>query len=533
MPSKLKIVDLFCGAGGTSEGARQACAERGIAIDLLAVNHWDTAIATHTANHPGARHLCSTLEMVKPTDHCAPDTVDILWASPSCTHHSRARGGAPVNDQQRATAYCVLRWAEELRPKVIFVENVPEFMDWGPVGTNGRPLATGKGKLFRQWMKMLEAQGYRVDVRILCAADYGDPTTRRRMFVQAVRGRRPILWPDPSHAPAGQTDDLLRALKTWRPAREIIEWDVRGSSIYQRKKPLKEKTMKRIMAGLEKFGLKPFVLPPIHGNAARSVERPLNTVTASRGSGALVQPYLVNLRGTAARQLTGSARDLAEPLPAVTSGGVHSALCTPFLIGQHGGAAPRSVHEPVPTVATAGAISMVTPYLVQVAHGDDAGQASDRRAKSLDHPIPTVAGNRGEWGLADPYLVQIDQHGSGARSIHEPAGTVITKQNVALAQPFLVKYFSTGGPCSVEEPLDTVTTKPRFGLAMPMVQIGQEVYLVDIHFRMLTKRELARAQGFPDSYQFTGNTTAVVKQIGNAVPTNLARALVAAVLPKN
>lgn len=185
-PKTYTIADLFCGAGGTSTGAVEAAKEAGYKVELTAINHWPIAVATHTTNHPDARHLCTSIDDVDPRKLYKMGGLDLLWASPECTHHSRARGGKPMNDQSRATGHCVTRWAEALMPPVILVENVPEFLDWGPIGTNGKPLVSRKGTTFRAWVQMLESLGYSVEWRILCAADFGDATTRQRLFVQAV-----------------------------------------------------------------------------------------------------------------------------------------------------------------------------------------------------------------------------------------------------------------------------------------------------------------------------------------------------------
>jgi DNA (cytosine-5)-methyltransferase 1 len=236
----LKIADLFSGAGGTSTGAVEAIRALGYEAQLTAINHWDVAIATHSKNHPNARHLCTSIDDINPRHLFKEGELEILWASPECTHHSTARGGKPINDQSRATAWCVIRWAEALRPNIILVENVPEFETWGPIGSNNRPLKSKKGEIFRSWVANLEAIGYRVNWQILQAADYGDPTTRRRLFVQAVRGRKKIVWPNPMYAPAEESD-LLGTRKAWRTARDhVIDWSLPGKSIFERKRPLSD-----------------------------------------------------------------------------------------------------------------------------------------------------------------------------------------------------------------------------------------------------------------------------------------------------
>lgn len=322
-----------------------------------------------------------------------------------------------MSDQSRASGHCVTRWAEALQPEVILVENVKEFAEWGPLGSKGKPLKSRKGETFRAWLGMLTSLGYRVEHRILCAADFGDPTTRERLFVQAVRGRRQIVWPTATHR-RGFDSDLSGGSLPWRSAREIIDWALPSQSIFSRTRPLAENTLARIWEGLRRFGVGPALVCMEHGGRVVSVDRPMPTITTARGG----------------------AIGVAEPC----------------LLPQQSGGAVRPVSEPVPTVSTAGAIGLI--------------------------------------------------------------------------EPFLVEYYGTGGARRVTEPLGTVTTKPRFGLAMPEVIHNGQRYLLDVRFRMLQPHELAAAQGFPAGYHFTGTKTEVVKQIGNAVPCGLARALVAAVL---
>lgn len=455
----LEIADLFCGAGGTSTGAIDAARALGYAPRLTAVNHWATAVSTHAANHPEARHLCASVDSLNPREVFSGRTLDILWASPECVHFSRARGSAPMNDQSRATGHCVTRWAEALAPGVILVENVKEFQEWGPLGVDGRPMKSKKGATFRAWVAMLESLGYRVDWRVLCAADYGDPTTRERLFVQAVRGRRRIVWPEPTHAKDEGSADLFHAKPRWRAAREIIDWDIPSQSIYARKKPLAENTLRRIRSGLERF-CGPFLISMEHGGHLRSMDVPINTITTARcGAHALVEPFVVRRRGTDLQQIRNSSRGIDEPIGTISAGGVHHALCEPCLLPQQSDGRLRPVSEPAPTVAAAGAI--------------------------------------------------------------------------ALVEPFLVEYYGTATSRSVNDPLGTATTKPRFGLAQPEVKLDGRRYRLDIRFRMLQPNELAAAQGFPRGYRFTGTKTEIVRQIGNAVPCGIARALVSAVLSQN
>lgn len=433
----ITATDLFCGAGGTSTGILRACAELGRSVRLLAINHWDTAIDTHTRNHPGVRHLCQSLDSIDPRKESI-GPLDLLTASPECTHHSNARGGKPMSDQSRASAWHVVRWAETKQPRFILIENVREFRNWGPLNADGKPSKSGKGKTYQAFLTALRSLGYFVEDRLLNAADYGDPTTRVRLFIMARRGRKPT-WPRPSH--------VMR----WKSARGIIDWEHKGKSIFERKKPLSRNTLRRIEAGLRKFGGDSFLIHITHAGGedrCSSLDNPLPTVTtAKRGEMSLIEPFLVQLRGTTQAHIGSSAKSIDGPCPTLTASGSHVALCEPFLIGQQSCAAPRAVSEPVPTICASGA--------------------------------------------------------------------------VALVEPFLVKYYGTGLATSVDEPVDTITAKDRFGLVEPR-ESGRRL---DILFRMLQPRELARAMSFPDDYQFAGTREAKVKQIGNAVPVETAKAL--------
>jgi len=384
-------VDLFCGCGGTSTGLYNACHATGKQVDLLAINHWPVAIATHQANHPAARHLCARLESIRPEDAIPGGRVNILVASPECTHHSVARGGKPVNDQLRSSAWLVLRWLESLRVDNLLIENVREFRDWGPVGSNGKPLKSRKGETYRAWLNALRSFGYEVDDRILNAADYGDPTSRERLFVLARKGRKAIKWPEPSHGAPGN----LYGLQPYRTAREVIDWSIKGKSIFGRKKPLAPSTMARIAAGLKRYGganAKPFLVMLYGTGEARDIDRPMPTITGGGNHTGLCEPFVVTLTHNGGDD--NRAHSIDKPMPTIT--GAHRgemALVEPFLLGQQSCAAPRDVDQPVPTIATAGAISLVEPFLVKY-YGAGEG------VSSTDDPVPTIT-TKDRFGLVE------------------------------------------------------------------------------------------------------------------------------------
>ncbi len=330
----IRIADLFCGAGGTSTGAVQACMALGYGVDLTAVNHWERAVETHSANHPGARHLCASIDSLNPRSLFKEGELDVLWGSPECTHHSRARGGRPMLDQSRATAWCVTRWAEALRPSCVYVENVPEFVEWGPLGTNGKPIQSRKGETFTAWLNTLRSIGYTVDYRTLRASDYGDPTSRTRLFIQAVRGRRRIVWPEPTHT--RERDLFGRPL--WRGADQIIDWNIPATPINERKRPLAAKTMARIREGLEKYGGQPFIVAMEHGGRTVDAKEPLPTITCAKG-GAMGVAYVLP------QQSGGTLKPATEPMPTISTSGAIA-----LVVEYYGNGQARPVTEPLPTV---------------------------------------------------------------------------------------------------------------------------------------------------------------------------------------
>lgn len=331
----IRAVDLFCGAGGTSTGLQLACKTLGLKLQLIAINHWDIAIKTHSQNHPEADHFCTNIDLIDPRKAVPSGKLDLLVASPECTHHSIARGGKPINDQSRTSAWRVVEWASQLDIKRLVIENVKEFQTWGPIGTSGRPLKRQKGATYFAFLKALESLGYTVEARVLNAADYGDPTSRERLFIQAVKGRKPIAWPAASHRSKKQSEAnyslfSVDPVRPHRPAREIIDWSIPGESIFTRKKPLAPATMQRIAKGLEKFcglplpaldtsnryGLvRPYIIPVNHGkNDFRShdIEKPMPAITSVDAWG-LIEPYVIKYNGT------GGAMSVDDPLDTVTA----------------------------------------------------------------------------------------------------------------------------------------------------------------------------------------------------------------------
>jgi len=527
MKSKnLYAADLFCGAGGTSTGLLKAARQLGLNINLIAINHWDVAIATHSLNHPGVTHMNSDLEKVDPREVVPGGKLHLLVASPECTHFSKARGGVPMSKQSRSSVKYILRWVGALDIENILIENVSEFMDWGPLHRKGpnmnKPIRNRKGEYFHRFIRKMQEHGYTVKWRVLNAADYGDPTTRKRLFVLARKGGDPV-FPEPSHAKVSV--DMFGTRPTWRPARDIIDWSIKGESIFKRKRPLAPNTMRRIMAGLKKFGGKAFVLGQQSGAAPRNVDEPLPTV-AGAGAISFIEPFLVTTNWTQTNR--SQPRSVNEPIPAITGQG-QIGLAEPFVVMLNGTSdealkqSNRSVDEPLPTVTATPHFGLVEPFIMPVNHGKN-----DLRSYDLNNPMPTVT-SVDAWSLVEPFLIEYHNGENSerrTRSLDQPLPTLDTSNRFGLVNPFLVEYYGTGNASSVDEPLKTQTGRDRFGLVQPMVFESEgKKYLLDIRFRMLQPHELAQAMSFPKSYKFSGNREQVVKQIGNAVPVELAAAL--------
>ncbi len=334
----------------------------------------------------------------------------------------------------------------------------------------------------------MKALDYNVEYRVINTANYGDPQTRERLFILARKSHKQIAWPEPTHSKEGELG-FLAATKKWRPARDIIDWNIKGKSIFNRKKPLSENTMRRIMRGLEKFGGQPF-LAEYHGASYPGGDR------------------------------VGS---LQSPLPTVATNN-QLALCEPFIIstawGKTNRSAARSINDPIPTiVANADDLHLVQPYIVKMYGTAD--------ASDINKPLPTVVGGDGHLYLCEPILLG-QQSCSAPRSVNQPIPTIAGAGAIGLVEPFLVNYNGTGHAHSIDEPMDTITGNDRFGLVVPMANGFQA--LMDVLFRMLTPKELAAGMSFPPDYVFKGTRGTQVKQIGNAVPVKTAKALCMALL---
>lgn len=509
------IIDLFAGGGGASLGIEMAT---GRSPDE-AINHSATAIAIHAANHPATNHHHSDIWEVKPEDVARGRPVGLLWASPDCTDHSKAKGGKPVSKKRRVLAHVVVRYAVAVRPRMIALENVEEFQDWGPVSrATGRRDPRRKGQSFRAFVRQLRREDYVVEWKLLRAADFGSPTIRRRLFLIARCDGRPIRWPQPTHGKG-------RALP-WRSAAECIDWSIPCPSIFLTRKealqlrratgiickrPLAEKTMQRIARGVWRYVI----------NAA--------------------DPFIVTVRGTDDSHIDASASPLDAPLRTVSGQGRHAALVAPALVEYHspkreGDHRARGIAEPLPTQDTANRFGLVSAFLAKHYGGVVGSPMSDpvHTITTTDHNALVTA------QLAAPVIVEPGQrHGRGEKGGADPLSTIVTKDRHALVSAFLCAYYGNerdGG--SLRDPMRTVTTNDRFALVTVR---GVEYAIVDIGMRMLRPHELAKAQGFTDGYILDAEfwdaeeermrrtkPEEQIEMIGNSVCPQLAAAIVRA-----
>lgn len=459
------VVDSFAGGGGASLGISWAL---GRGPDI-AINHDKEAIALHAANHPDSVHLAEDVWHVDPVEACAGRPVGLMWLSPDCKHFSKAKGGKPVSKKIRGLAWVAVRWAKAVRPRVIVLENVEEFKTWGPVlvSTN-KPCPDRKGQTFRAFKRKLERLGYNVEHRELRACDYGAPTIRKRLFLVARCDGRPIVWPTPTHG-----KHLPHA---WRTAAECIEWSIPCPSIFERKKPLADNTLKRIARGIKRFVIdspRPFIVNLTHHGADRveSIDEPMRTITgANRGEKALCAPTLIHIGN-----------------------------------GEREGQAPRALdlQRPLNTIVSTGKFGLVAAFLAK-------HYTTDSDSASLFAPVPTVT--------AVDHNALVTAHLAGATRYAE-------------VRAFMVAYFGNEKDgADLFHPMRTVTSRDRFGL---VTVEGFDCLIADIGMRMLAPRELYRAQGFPDSYridvEFNGKPltkTAQVRMVGNSVCPPVAAAIV-------
>ena len=494
------VVDLFAGGGGASEGLAQALGRD----PDIAINHDPEALAMHRVNHPGTRHMLNDITRVLPLEATGGQSVAILHASPDCTHFSKAKGAKPRSQFIRDLAWTVVRWAEDTRPHLITLENVEEFMTWGPLDRNGYPIKEHAGDTFRAWVKRLKRLGYKISWRLLRACDYGAPTTRRRLFVVARLDGKSPSWPKPTHGAPGSPSVLSGRLKPWRTAAECIDWSIQSQSIFGRKKPLAINTQRRIAEGIRRYVLgstEPFIVCCNHAGNFRgqSLSDPLATVTRKLGFG-VVSPVIsgcvINPNHVARDYTPFRGHNIQEPLRSITkspgfalatahaapfiqhvqhskaSGGVMPAdeplrtitaqpkggglaVVSAACVAKHyGGVVGHGMRQPLGTVTTVDHHSLVTANMIKM-RGQNVGSPADE-------PLRTISAQGQHHALV---TACINKHfgSSIGQDIHDPLHTVVGKSKHSLTS-CLIKYYGTALAAPMSDPMHTITAKDRMGL---------------------------------------------------------------------
>lgn len=615
------VVVNFAGLGGACAGIEDAL-HRPV---THAINHDPTAISLHRMNNPHTIHHVQDVWEVDPLEVAGGRRIALAWFSPDCKHFSKAKGGKPLDRNIRDLAWVTTRYTalpDHLKPRVVFLENVEEFKTWGPLTEDGQPCKVRQGETFREFVSTIESHGYEVEWRELRACDYGAPTIRKRLFLIARCDGQPIQWPEPTHGKPGSREVESGQLLPWRTAAECIDWSLPTPSIFDRKRPLVDATLRRVARGIKKFVLdteQPFIVTANHAGPhfrGQDIHEPFRTITSAHDAHGLVDPLLAPLITN--KQHSNPARCALTPLSTITTNHNKNEVVTGVLVGVGGRGAqarPKGMNDVMHTITSKADMALTAVHLTKFRAGSV--------GTSLNEPIHTITAG-GEpartstgnvHGLVTASLVKhfggfyegagvslnspahsvtaVDHHGllvsnlvqyngtSDAQDARQPIPTLSTVERFGLTCATLTRHFGTSHAADVEAPLGTitalgggktniVTTTCLPGLTATQLERARLVYalmnehapdtltpedhakrlvlttvqgeryvIADIGMRMLTPRELARCQGFRDTYVLEHTAegkpiskAAQVRGVGNSVCPPIARALVAAQFPR-
>lgn len=519
------MVDLFAGGGGTSTGFELATG-RPVTI---AVNHDKAAVKMHTMNHPFTEHYCENILEVDPEEACKGRPVGLLWLSPDCKHFSRAKGDKPVDNNIRGLAWMAVKWARKVKPRVIILENVPEFLTWGPL-KNKRPDKKHMGETFKKFVRHLQKLGYKVEWNVLKACDYGAPTIRERLILIARCDGQPIIFPKATH---GNKKGLL----PYRSAAECIDWSIPCPSIFERKKPLVKNTMRRIARGLDKFTIKsdkPFIITCNHsgsGFRGQDINRPLNTITQKCSDG-VVTPFIASFHF----ENKGTAAD--SPLSTITTVNTHYAVL-PHLIQYHSETSKNEVrgqelNKPLMTLDTSPRYALSSAYIIKYYSRAD-------QHTSVARPLPTIT-TKERHALLESHLCVLHNN-MDCKPMTEPLNTLATTTHFAEIRTSIIKYVPGANLMHWPEVREILNEYCDYNLKddeLLLLEINNQHHFIgDIGMRMLEPRELYNAQGFPPDYiidfEWKGKPYPKkhkVAKVGNSVPPKLAEAVIRANMPE-
>ncbi|MDR2448920.1 MAG: DNA cytosine methyltransferase, partial [Prevotellaceae bacterium] len=527
----LLYIDLFCGAGGTSTGVERARYKGERCAKVIAcVNHDANAIASHAANHSDALHFTEdirTLELsplvshVKKMKEQYSGAAVVLWASLECTNFSKAKGGKPRDADSRTLAEHLYRYIEAIEPDYIQIENVEEFMSWGDLDGHGKPISRDSGRLYQTWVNKVKHYGYDFDHRILNAADFGAYTSRKRFFGQFAKRGLPIAWSEQTHAKTMQRRLSGKPLKKWKPVKNVLDFSDEGESIFTRKKPLSDKTLERIYAGLIKFvaGGKDNFLSAYYGvsknfnrtyeQTAKSTDEPCGVLTTENRFAKVQAKFLGRYNGQPNQEI--NAVSVNAPAPVITTKDRLSLVSPKFIVNEYScGGQHSGIDEVCPAVLTRPKQKVVSlrPWIMNTNFNNVGSPVTE--------PSQTITANRKWHYLMNP------QYFNAGGSVDSPCFTIIARMDKK--PPYLIT--TETGEIAIEV-YDT-DTEPMRKIKEFMAMYG----IIDIKMRMLKIPELKRIMGFPEDYTLIGTQAEQKKYIGNAVEVNMARVLCEALVSK-
>ena len=516
---KLLYIDLFCGAGGTTTGVEQAEFDGQVCAKVIAcVNHDVNAIASHQANHPHTLHFMEdirTLDLTNLITHLTrmkakyPAALVVLWASLECTNFSKAKGGLPRDADSRTLADHLFRYIEKIDPDYIQIENVEEFMSWGDVDEKGHPISKLKGRSYVRWTNKVMSYGYNYDWRLLNSADYGAYTSRKRFFGQFAKKGLPIAFPIPTYSKNGDSG-MFQIYKKWKPVREVLDMNDVGQSIFARKKPLCEKTLKRIYAGLIKFvagGKDAFLVKYNSMNqsgkyVAPGLDEPCPTIACQNRLGVANINFM-------SKAFSGDPysknQSIDVPAGTITTKDHHC-----FVTAYYGNGGNRSVESPCPTLTTKDRLGLISSRFLTNEYSGG-GQLS-----SIDAPCPAIL-TTPKQKVVDCFLMN-PQFKSAGGDVDKPCFTLIARMDKM--PPYLVNT-EKGLGIRMFDTDSEMTLKIKEFMAM--------YGIIDIKMRMLNISELKRIMGFPKGYILVGTQAEQKKYIGNAVEVNMSKVLCEAI----
>lgn len=547
-------IDLFCGAGGTSTGIHMANVKAKV---LACVNHDAKAIESHRENHPDCHHFTEDIrdfkvvlklkKIVEELREKEPDCIINIWASLECTNYSKAKGGLPRDADSRTLAEHLFMYLDELNPDYLYIENVREFMAWGPLDSKGKPLSRDKGKDYIRWIRNIENSGFDFSYRLLNSADYGAYTSRERYFAQFAKKGMPISWPDATHSKKVVMDPGLfeKPMKKWKPVKEVLDLEDEGASIFERKKPLSENTLKRIYAGLIKFvanGETEFIKKYYSGRPEGKVistERPAGTITTIDGQAIVKCIFLKQYYGNS------NPQSIDNPCPTLTTKDRYSKVEAQFLTNQYSNGFNTSIDGPAPTVTGVPKSNLLTakPWLMDTNFSNV--------GSSVDEPSRTIVAARKHHYLmspqfeSKPWLINYNSSTAPPVNIDNPCPTITSVRTHYLMNPqFQSKGNSIDDPCFTliarmdkKPPYLVEVESGEYGIVVfendseTMIKIKEFMAaygIIDIKMRMLKVNELLKIQGFPKGYKLKGTKTEQKKFIGNSVVPQMAQNIVEA-----